>query len=68
VRGEEGEEEKEKRKRKEERPKNEFPPQATPAAGVAIFQGNFTMLQITKKKQLPCGFSWLLLSALKNHM
>jgi hypothetical protein len=34
-------------------------PHAMPAAGVAIFKGNCTMHQINKK-QLPCGFSWLL--------
>jgi hypothetical protein len=36
------------------------PPQAMPAAGFAILKGHFTIHQITKK-QLPCGFSWLLL-------
>jgi hypothetical protein len=70
--GEEGEEEKEKRKRKEEKKKmhqastaarlcqyKNSPPQAMPAAGVAILKGHFTIHQITKT-QLPCGFSWLL--------
>jgi hypothetical protein len=59
---EEGEEEKEKRKRKEEEKKmhqastaarlcryKTSPPQAIPAAGVAIFKGHFTIHQITKK-------------------
>ena len=60
--GEEGEEEKEKRKKKEEKKKKHqastaarlcqyknSPPQAIPAAGVAIFKGHFTIHQITKK-------------------
>ena len=78
---EEGEEEKEKGKRKEEEEKRcirpvrlsarlcqykNSPPQAMPAAGVAIFKGHFTIHQITKK-QLPCGFSWLLMLARLAH-